>query len=150
MLSAKGVGLLLVSTIMLSVRPRRPLVSGLLAMSVTAVPLVMLGVGSNVWYIVVASLTAGMASSFFGIVWDTTRQTRIPRAVISRVSSYDDLGAYAAIPVGQLLVVPISAAVGMSTVAVYGGVVYFVVSLLPLCLTSVRAIVETNRSDPNP
>ena len=144
-LSARGVGLLLASMVMLRMSPPRPLVSGLLAMSLTALPLALLGEASSSWLLIAASFLSGLGSSYFGVVWDTTRQTRIPRDLISRVTSYDDFGAYAAIPVGQLLVLPISLAAGMGPVAVGGAILYFLTSLTPLCLKSVRGITEPPR-----
>lgn len=136
--SVKAAGLVIASLVLIKVAVRRPLLKGLVAMSATAIPLVLLGAGSNIVLLAAVTFVAGMGSALFGIVWDTTRQQHIPNTMISRVSSYDDFGSYVAIPVGQLSVVPIASAAGMPQVAMFGGLAYFVIALLPLTLHSVR------------
>ncbi|MFC3450826.1 hypothetical protein [Amycolatopsis speibonae] len=144
--SVKAAGLVIASLMMIKIAVRRPLLKGLVAMSATAVPLVLLGAGSNLVLLAVATFLAGMGSALFGIVWDTARQRNIPNTMISRVTSYDDCGSYVAIPVGQLAVVPIASAAGMPQVALIGGIAYFVIALLPLALRSVRDLAATGSS----
>jgi MFS family permease len=139
-LSVRSGGLLLLSLVMLRLTVRRPLVAGLLAMALSGVPMVLLGAHAWVGWLGLAAFVAGTGQALMGIVWDTTLQTRIPRELISRVSSIDDFGSYLAIPVGQLSVVAVAAAFGAGPVAVLGGAAYCVVALLPLLLGSVRGI----------
>ncbi|HEY1177926.1 MAG TPA: MFS transporter, partial [Phytomonospora sp.] len=85
-----------------------------------------------------AAFIGGLGMEVFGIAWATSLQQHVPEEVLSRVSSYDALGSFVAIPIGQLLVGPLVAAAGEEPVAVGGGVVFAVVSLLPLAWASVR------------
>ncbi|UMP07334.1 MFS transporter [Amycolatopsis sp. EV170708-02-1] len=142
--SVKAAGLVIAGLAMIKIAVRRLLLTGLIAMSATAIPLVMLGAGSNLVLLATATFVSGLGSAFFGIVWDTVRQRNIPNTLISRVTSYDDFGSYVAIPVGQLAVVPIASAAGMPRVVILGGIIYFVVALLPLALHSVRNLAASD------
>jgi MFS family permease len=139
-LSARAVGLLAMSTLMILRTVRRPLVTGMLWLAVSAVPLVLLGLRANVVILAAGALVAGLGASCSGIVWDTARHRNIPADALSRVTSYDDFGSFAGIPVGQLAVIPLAAAIGATRVALYGGLLYAVVALLPLGLPSVRRL----------
>ncbi|MFD5248729.1 MFS transporter [Amycolatopsis sp. NPDC058340] len=142
--SVKAAGLVVASLAMIKIAVRRPLLTGMITMSATAVPLVLLGAGSNLVPLAIATFVSGLGSALFGIAWDTVRQRNIPNTMISRVTSYDDFGSYVAIPAGQLAVVPIASAAGMPQVAILGGVTYFVVALLPLALHSVRNLAASD------
>jgi MFS family permease len=58
--------------------------------------------------------------------------------MLSRAYSYDMLGSFIAIPVGQLAFGPLAAAFGVRDVLVVGGLVYLAVALLTLSSRSVR------------
>lgn len=58
-----------------------------------------------------------------GISWETSLQEHVRPAVLSRVSSYDNLGSFITVPLGALAVIPIAAAAGADHVAVIGGAV---------------------------
>jgi hypothetical protein len=49
----------------------------------------------------------------FGIYWDTALQQHVPERALSRVSSYDALGSFIFIPLGQLAAGPAAEAVGI-------------------------------------
>jgi hypothetical protein len=144
-LSGRAVGLLILSAVLLRWRLRgRPLTAGLAAMALGGVPLALLGLHAPLGWLVGAAGVAGGSSALFGIVWDTTLQSHIPNAYLSRVTSYDDVGSYAAIPLGQLSVVPIAGLLGVTAVAVGGGVVYTLAALLPLAFASVRRLTAAS------
>ena len=44
----------------------------------------------------------------FGIAWETTMQEHIPPDKLARVYSYDMVGSFVAIPIGQVAVGPIA------------------------------------------
>jgi hypothetical protein len=73
-----------------------------------------------------------------GITWDTALQQHVPRDVLSRVASYDDLLSFSSVPVGLLLVGPAAAKWGAETVTLVCGMVFVVAALLPLGVRSVR------------
>jgi MFS family permease len=140
-LSARAIGLLVFSAVMMRwTLPGRPLLIALPAVGLGGAPLVLLGLHAPLAALAGATFVAGMGSALFGITWDTTLQTTIPNDLISRVTSYDDVGSYAAIPIGQLAVVPLAALVGLTAVAVGGGIGYALAGLAPLTLRSVRSV----------
>jgi MFS family permease len=139
-LSVRAVGLLAMSTLMIRLTVRRPFVSGMLWLAASAAPLIVLGLGGDVIVLAACALLAGLGAAYSGVVWDTMRHTHIPNEMMARASSYDDFGSFAGIPVGQLSVIPIAAAIGNQNVALYGGILYVVVALLPLSLASVRRL----------
>ncbi|MDH6144868.1 MFS family permease [Kitasatospora sp. GP30] len=136
--SAKAVGLLLLSLVMLRLTVRRPLVVAMAAAALSGLPLVLLGLHAGLVPLAAATFTAGAGSAVCGILWDSTLQTGIPTELISRVTSYDDFGSWVAIPVGQLGVIPLAAAFGAGRVAVAGGIALTGLTLLPLLVPSVR------------
>ena len=75
----------------------------------------------------------------FEVLWQTTMQHRVPAELLARVSSYDLLGSFVAIPIGQLLAAPVSAALGVRPSLILAGAVGGAVLLLCLLVREVRA-----------
>jgi hypothetical protein len=70
----------------------------------------------------------------------------VPVDKISRVTSYDDFGAYVAIPIGQLSAIPIAMAVGgYARLAVVGGFVYFALATLPFLLGAIWQVTSAEQ-----
>jgi hypothetical protein len=65
-------------------------------------------------------------------------QENVPEEMLSRAYSYDALGSFVAIPVGQLLYGPLGEWLGLQTVLVGSAVAYTVVCLVTLASPSVR------------
>jgi MFS family permease len=139
-LSTRAVGLLLMSTLLIRMTVKRPLISVLLWFPVSAAPLVLLGLRAGTPELAAGAFVQGLGFAFMGVVWDTVRHTHIPPDMMSRATSFDDLGSWVAIPVGQLSVLPLAAVAGATRVALVGGVVYAAVGLLPLTVGAVRRL----------
>lgn len=137
-LSAKAVGLVIASLYIARFASQRRVASALAVMSLAGLPLFALGITQNLSLLAVAAFVGGLATAYFGIVWDTALQTQVPNSMLSRVAAYDDLGAYIGIPLAQITAVAIGATVGNQTVAVAGGVLFTVSALLPIASGSVR------------
>ena len=137
-LSAESIGLLLMTVVLLRVPMRRPLFSGMLGCSLMAVPLVVLGLEPNLVVLVVASFVAGAGIEVFGIGWNVAMQENIDDEMLSRAYSYDALGSFVAMPVGQLVYGPLGEVFGYRDVLVVSGVLYAVVALATLSSRSVR------------
>ena len=65
-------------------------------------------------------------------------QENIEERMLSRAYSYDMLGSFVAIPIGQLAFGPLGEAFGYPDVLVVSGIVYVVVALSALLSPSVR------------
>ncbi|MFE7399151.1 MFS transporter [Streptomyces sp. NPDC057557] len=139
-LSARAAGALLASMVMVKLTVRRPMVPALSSMTLTAVPLVLLGTGANTFWLAAAAFAAGVAADFFTVVWSTVWHIHVPERLISRVGAYDDFGSFASIPVGQLSAPVLAAAFGTAAVAITGGALLAAAMLFPLLLPSLRRI----------
>jgi MFS family permease len=139
-LSARGVGLLVMSTLLTRLTIRHFLALGQLMSVLIAIPLLVLGAGLHAPYLIAAAFIAGLGSAVASVSWDTSLQEHVPPSALSRVCSFDDLLSYAAIPVGQLSVGPLASAFGGFRVATVAGVIYVAAAFFPLAFRSVRLL----------
>jgi predicted MFS family arabinose efflux permease len=149
-LSAESVGLLVMTLVMLRVRLRRPLLAGMIGMAFFAVPMLILGLDPQVLPLVAAAFVAGAAVEVFSIGWSVSMQEHIDERVLSRAYSYDALGSFVAMPLGQVIYGPLGEAFGYRPVLVVSAGVYLATVLLVLSSRSVRDLrrVETVESVP--
>jgi MFS family permease len=139
-LSAEAVGVLVMTLVMTRVRLRRPLLSGMLGVSLLAAPLYVLGADPVLWLIVLGALAAGAGQEVFGLGWNLAMQENIDERMLSRAYSYDALGSFVAIPVGQLTFGPLAEAFGARDVMVVAAVVYVLIAFSTLLSGSVRRL----------
>ena len=109
----EGVGLMLGAVLALRFRPERPLFVGCAVILGIPPVLILLALGAPLPVILLAALIMGVGIEVFGIFWDTSLQQNVPEQALSRVSSYDALGSFIFIPLGQLAAGPISDAIGV-------------------------------------
>ncbi len=138
MLSAESVGLLAMTVVLLRFRLERPLLLGMLGCSLLSVPIVMLGADPRLVALVLAAFVGGAGLEVFSLGWSLAMQENVEERMLSRAYSYDMLGSFVAIPIGQLAFGPLGEAFGYSDVLVISGVVYAVVALSALLSPSVR------------
>ena len=139
-LSAEAVGLLLTTVIMLRVPLQRPLLYGMIGMFGFVPPMILLGVEPHLGLIILASFLGGVGVEVFGMGWNLAMQEHIEDRMLSRAYSYDALGSFVAIPIGQVAYGPLGDTFGYARVMVVSGVVYAVVVALVLCSRSVRTL----------
>ncbi|MCB0908625.1 MAG: MFS transporter [Nocardioidaceae bacterium] len=137
-LSAEGVGLLVMSLLLLWLPLRRPLLWGMLAISLVSAQLLVLGLRPEVVTLVVVSFVAGAGVEVFALGWNLAMQEHIDEAMLSRAYSYDALGSFVAMPVGQLSFGALGERFGFSSVLVVSGIAYAAIALLTLASRSVR------------
>ncbi|KYH44948.1 MFS transporter [Branchiibius sp. NY16-3462-2] len=137
-LSAEAVGMLLMSLVLLKVRLNRPLLSGMLGISLFSIMMFMLGLDPVTIPLMVAALVAGAGIETFGTGWNVAMMQNVPGDVLSRVVSYDMLGSFIAIPVGMLLFGWLATVASTEMVLVAAGIVYAAVALSTLLVPSVR------------
>lgn len=139
-LSAEAVGLLVMTLVMARFRLRRPLLAGMLGMSVFAVPMIIMGSDPVLPLLVVAAFAAGLGVEVFSLGWNLAMQENIEERMLSRAYSYDALGSFVAIPIGQLTFGPLGEAFGAQRVILVGGFVYVAIALATLASRSVRRL----------
>ncbi len=137
-LSTRAVGLLLMSVLMYRLVLRHPLRTSRLLGGLSGLPLVALGLHLALPWLMACAFVGALSFTISGITWDTTLQQNVPRELLSRIASFDDVLSYAAIPVGLLLTGPAAAHFGAAPVALACGIAYAVASLAPLSVRSVR------------
>jgi MFS family permease len=129
--------------VLLRVSIRRPLLSGMIGVSLVSVPLVMYGLDPAVVPLVVAMFVAGGGIQVFNIGWDLAMQENIDESLLSRAYSYDAVGSFVAMPVGQLIYGPLGDTFGYRDVFVVSGIVYAAVCAMTLSSGSVRQLRRT-------
>lgn len=137
-LSAEAVGVLLMTVLMLKLSFRFPLRAGMLASACFGLPLLLLGLGADLWLLVAASFVAGVGVEVFSVGWSTALHEHIPEEVLSRVSSYDMLGSFVAMPVGMLLYGWLVTAFDPRSVLLVSFAVYVTLALGSLLSGSIR------------
>jgi MFS family permease len=147
-LSAESVGLLVMTVVLLRFDVKRPLFAGMLGCSLMAVPMLVLGIQPHLVALLAVTFVAGAGIEVFSIGWNVAMQENIDESMLSRAYSYDALGSFVAMPVGQLLYGPLGEAFGYRDVLVVSGIVYGAVALLTLSSRSVRSLRRTSDSVP--
>jgi MFS family permease len=137
-LSAEAVGLLLTTVVMLRVRLERPLFWGMLGTAVYAAPLLAMGLDAHLATVLVASFAAGVGIEVFALGWNLAMQENVPDEMLSRAFSYDALGSFVAIPIGQLVAGPLALAFGLRPVILVAGLALVAIALLTLLSRAVR------------
>ena len=85
-----------------------------------------------------AMFVAGLAIEQFGVAWDVSLQEHIPQDRLARVYSYDMVGSFVAIPVGQILVGPLAETWGTERTLTGAAALVMIATLLALCSHGVR------------
>jgi MFS family permease len=139
-IAAQTVGLALGALLALRWRPRRALGTGVALMAVTALPVGALGLTPALPALIVAFALGGVALELFSIAWDQSLQSHIPREALSRVYSYDMVGSFVAIPLGEALVGPLAELHGTTPVLLVCAALILVATLAALTSPSVRRL----------
>jgi MFS family permease len=137
-LSSEAAGLLAMTLVMMHVRLTYPVRAGMLGMTCVALPILVLGIDPETLPLMVLAFVAGAGTEVFSIGWQTAYHEHIPNEILSRVGSYDALGSFVAIPLGQLLYGPLISFFDAEHVLVTSAVVYVVIALSTLLSSSVR------------
>lgn len=140
--AAEGLGGVAGAAIALRWRPRRLLRAGWLALTLMVVwPL------AYVWPAMLVAVMAGAALgyaglNFFAVAWDTALQDHVPHRLLARVTSWDVLTSYLALPLGSALAGPLSSVLGANRTLVIGAGILLVASLAPLLEAGTRRLIR--------
>nr|BFE66756.1 hypothetical protein GCM10020092_000570 [Actinoplanes digitatis] len=117
-LAAQTVGMVLGGVLALRLRARRLLFVGVLCTAFEVLPMLTLGVAPHLGLLIGAAFLAGLGIEQFCVAWETTMQEHIPADRLARVYSYDMVGSFVAIPVGQVAAGPIAEVIGVESTLV--------------------------------
>ena len=149
-LSAESAGLLLTTVVLMRLPLQRPLLFGMLACSLMGFPMLLLGASPHLVVLVVASFVAGAGVEVFSMGWNLAMQENIEEDMLSRAYSYDALGSFVAMPIGQLLYGPLGDVFGNERTLVVSGVAYFAIALLTLSSRAVRDLARVSSPSAQP
>jgi hypothetical protein len=99
---------------------RRPMTPALTAMALATLPLMLLGTGADLVWLLTATFVAGAVAEFFTVVWVTVTNTHIPERLLSRVGAHDEFWSFLSLPVGQISASALMATADTTTVALAG------------------------------
>ncbi|MGC4856297.1 MFS transporter [Micromonospora sp. DT4] len=111
-LAAQTAGMVVGGLIALRIRVRRLLRLGVLCMLAEALLLLGLALTPSLIMLLMAAVAVGIAVEQFAVAWDTSLAQHIPGERLARVYSYDMLGSWTAVPLGQIAVAPLSEVIG--------------------------------------
>jgi MFS family permease len=136
--AATGIGFVIGGAIALRFKPARPLFVGCAAMIGLPPVLILLALGAPLPLILIAALLMGIGLEIFGVLWDTALQQHVPERALSRVSSYDALGSFIFIPLGQLAAGPAAEAFGLDATLYLAAAIVTVSTLAMVATPSIR------------
>ena len=147
-LAAQTLGMVVGGLIALRWQPRHALRYGVALTSLTAVPLLVLAHAPTAFVLAVTMLADGIAIEQFGVAWDVSLQQNVPAERLARVYSYDAVGSFVAIPVGQMLVGPIAGHVGVEATLTGVAVLVVLATVAALASGSVRGLRRADAPSP--
>ncbi len=145
---AETVGMFVGGLLMLRLRLARPLLVGMLGTLPWAGVMLVLALWPQLAPLVVVGVLAGIGLEFFSVGWDLSVQENIPADRLSRVYSYDMLGSFVMIPVGQAAVGPLAGVFGVVSTLLGCAVVVAAAMLLTLAVPSVRGLRRLPQQEP--
>ncbi|MDH6703332.1 MFS family permease [Kitasatospora sp. MAA19] len=101
-------------------RARHALRLGVALVVLEAVPLVVLAEAPGALLLGVAMFLNGVALEQFGVAWDVSLQENVPADRLARVYSYDALGSFIALPIGEMAAGPVAHQIGVRATLLWG------------------------------
>ena len=142
-MGAVGLGTLAGAVVALRVRVERPmLVATCFVFTFALPPLLLLGPAPRV-VIALGGFVAGLFGQMFGVLWNTTVQTRVAPDALSRVAAYDHVGSIALAPMGIAATGWILESVGPRPTLLTAAAMILLPTFVVLCVPEVRQLRTT-------
>lgn len=146
--AAQGVGIFVATLVLVRITIRRPMRVIMIGFALMCTPMVFLGTWVNTAALAAAFFVAGAAVSVLGLAWNLTVQEKVPEEMLSRIMAIDGFFSFVAMPIGQVLVGPLSGQFGIRGVELGSVVLCIVVMLVGLSVPAIRNLrLEGPRSD---
>ncbi|GAA3382245.1 MFS transporter [Cryptosporangium minutisporangium] len=146
-LAAETVGMVIGGLFALRSRSRRPLLAAMLWIAVSPLLLIGLGIAPYLPLLIAIGVLCGIGVEQFSVAWETSMQQHIPPERLARVYSYDMLGSFLAIPVGEMVAGPIAGGVGTTATLLGAAALGLTAALAAAATPSVRRL---RREAPTP
>ena len=144
-LACYGGGAVIGGLLALGRRPPRPLLISTLTTLGFPLPPLALALHLPVVAVAAGALLAGAGSAFGGAIATTVTQQRLPADVLSRVGSFNMVGAFAFGPLAFIAAGPVAAAVGAGAVLGFGAAWALLGTLSVLAAPSIRNLTCQRR-----
>jgi len=138
--SGFGIGFLVGGLTAMKLRPQRPLILAYILCIPFAFFFIALALAPPVIVLALAAIIAGSVISISGTLLETTITREVPADLRSRVGSFRTLGSVAMLPVGMILVGPITGAFSNTGAEILAFVAVLVNAAIVLGTPSVRAL----------
>ena len=149
-LACYGVGAIIGGLLALGRRPRRPLLVSTLTTLGFPLPPLALALHLPVTAVAGGALLAGAGSSFGGAVATTVTQQRLPADMLSRVGSFNMVGAFAFGPIAFIAAGPVAAVFGVRTVLGFGAAWAVLGTLAVMAAPAIRNLTWQDSPVPCP
>lgn len=147
-LAALSVGLLLGGALALRWQPQRALRWGVALGLLNVPPLLCLAYLPKLLPVAAALLLVGFAIEQFTVAWDVSLQENVPADRLARVYSYDALGSFLAIPLGEAAVGPLAQVHGLPPVLLACATLIALATVAALTTRSVRHLQRAAPKQP--
>jgi MFS family permease len=128
--------------------PRRRMTFIYLAWTVSTLTLVGYGLARAAWQAALVSFVFNGLETAGTVVWLTTKQRLVPRALLGRVSSFDWFISTGLVPLSFAIVAPVTAAIGARNTLMIAGGVGAAVTLAFLFVPGVRSADDRLAAEP--
>ena len=128
--------------------PRRGMTFIYLAWTVSTLTLVGYGLARAAWQAALVSFVFNALETAGTVVWLTTKQRLVPRALLGRVSSFDWFISTGLVPLSFAIVAPVTAAIGARHALMIAGSLGAAVTLAFLFVPGVRAADHQVAAEP--
>lgn len=128
--------------------PRRRMTFIYLAWTVSTLALVGYGLARAAWQAALVCLVFNALETAGTIVWLTTKQRLVPRALLGRVSSFDWFISTGLVPLSFAIVAPVTAAIGARHTFLLAGGLGAAVTLAFLFVPGVRSVDVVSGVEP--
>ncbi len=140
---AFAAGLLAGTVVCLRWRPYRLLAVAVVAGLPLAVPLLVMGWGLPLPWLLLATLLAGVGLDVAIVAWTTAFQQHVPQGELGRMGAFNSVGERLAIPIGYLLTALAAGTWDNRTVLVACAALVVAAAVLNLCVRDVHRINAT-------
>lgn len=130
--------------------PKRGMTFIYLAWTVSTLALVGYGLARNAWHAALVCFVFNALETAGTVVWLTTKQRLVPRALLGRVSSFDWFISTGLVPLSFAIVAPVTAAIGARNTLMLAGGLGAAVTFAFLWVPGVRAADHLAAPEPGP
>jgi MFS family permease len=141
--ASMGVGSIVGGLIALRVMPRRPLIIGNLALTLTALQLLATAVPEPTVVIMAACVVGEAGFMFLSEIWFSTIPQLLPADLLARATSFDWLVSIISMPLGFAITGPVADHIGIRTTLVAAAFIMVVPCILIVLVPGVRQVKRT-------